>query len=242
MLEPSVIYEDNDILVIDKPSGMVVTDAQTVKVPTIQQWISKNFDFPLVKSHTQRSGIVHRLDKETSGILLIGKNLASFEKLQNQFKNREVSKTYYCLVHGAMKSTSGVIDAPVGRLPWNRERFGVLPGGRGAVTKYRLIAVYEKGNDKYSYLEVNPKTGRTHQIRIHLKHLGHPLVSDNFYAGRKTARNDRLWCKRIFLHAGKISFIHPTKKQKINFEAKLPGDLTDIIKNLSKVAFTASSS
>ena len=174
---------------------------------------------------------MHRLDKETSGILIVAKTKKAFENLQQQFKDRKISKTYTALVHGQVEPKEGTIEAPVGRLPWRRDRFGVLPGGREATTGYKVREYYKD----YTLLELKPKTGRTHQIRIHLKHLGHPVVADTFYAGRKTARADRLWCPRLFLHASGISFTHPETGKEISFKSKLPADLLQVLTNLKKV-------
>ena len=197
-----------------------------------------NFKFQISNFKLMRNGIVHRLDKETSGILLIAKTKASFEELQRQFKERIVHKTYIALVHGRVErgEVDGVIDAPVGRLPWRRDRFGVLPDGREAVTEYKKIDDYVLENDKFSLLELKPKTGRTHQIRIHLKHIGHPIVADEFYAGRKTARHDRKWCPRLFLHAGGITFLHPITRKEISFKSDLPQDLSVALANLVKIS------
>lgn len=235
MIEPRIIFEDRDFFVVEKPSGWISNEAGTTTTqPVIQTWIKKNFKYPLNGDWEARDGLVHRLDKETSGILLVAKTKQTFEVLQKQFKDRLVQKTYVALVHGRVKLDSGEINAPVGRLPWRRDRFGVLPGGREAVTHYRVITNYQSPitNEQFTLLELTPKTGRTHQIRIHLKHIGHPIVADDFYAGRKTSRNDRKWCPRLFLHAGGIKFIHPLTKRKVEFESPLPLDLTDILKSI----------
>lgn len=232
-MQPKVLFEDDSLLIIDKPSGMVVNNAVSVKGETVQGWIEKNFQFEIFNFQECRNGIVHRLDKETSGILLIAKTRLAFEELQRQFRDREVEKTYVALAHGKIEIRSGTISAPVGRLPWNRERFGVLPGGREAETRYRVIKLLSHSDKKkieeLSLLELYPMTGRTHQIRIHLKHIGHPVVGDSFYAGRKTARNDRKWCPRLFLHAAKISFTNPQSTTRIQIESPLSEDLQKVL-------------
>ncbi len=239
-MEPKIIFEDESVLVIDKPSGWIVNDAATTtSQPVVQTWLRKNFKYPIAETSVLRSGVVHRLDKETSGLLLVAKTKEAFENLQKQFKNREVNKTYIAMVHGKVEPKEGEIKAPVGRLPWRRDRFGVLPGGREAVTRYKVLEYFSNIQHQnlasslqhpasFSLLELYPQTGRTHQIRVHLKHIGHPIVSDEFYAGRKTARNDRKWCPRLFLHASKISFIHPQSGKKIEFESPLPADLENL--------------
>lgn len=229
---PKVIYQDDDLLVLDKPSGWVVNDADTTKnLQTLQTWLKDNFDFPISSSIEMRSGIVHRLDKDTSGVLLVAKTSEMFSYLQSQFKERKVEKTYVALVHGEVEPTRGEIDAPTGRLPWNRKRFGVLPGGREAKTQYKVVRSYDREGEKYSLLELHPKTGRTHQIRVHLKYIKYPIVTDKAYVGRKNWRHDIKWCPRLFLHAGKITFQQNGKK--LSFESKLPDDLQNVLKTLS---------
>ncbi len=234
-MTPKIIFEDSHLLVIDKPSGWITNEASTTtNQPTVQGWIKKENLSQVAGDLELRSGIVHRLDKETSGILLIAKTKESFESLQSQFKERKVTKNYTALAHGKVDPDHGEINETVGRLPWRRDRFGVLPGGREAVTGYVTLANYTKDKEDYTLLELFPKTGRTHQIRIHLKHIGHPIVGDEFYAGRKTARKDRKWCPRLFLHASKISFFHPTTGEVMNFESDLSNDLTAALANLEK--------
>jgi len=233
-MEPKVIHEDKEFLVVAKPSGWITNEADTTKGQSVlQAWIKENLDFSIAKSKEYRSGIVHRLDKETSGVLLVAKNEESFGNLQGQFKERIVKKTYLALVHGQLPE-SGNINAPVGRLPWNRERFGVLPGGRDAETDYKVADYYQSRQGQvYSLVKVYPKTGRTHQIRIHMKHLGHPLVADEFYAGRKRSRADRKWCPRMFLHALGIVFHHPASEKEISFTSDLPDDLASALDSLA---------
>ena len=237
-MEPKIIFEDAQLLVLDKPSGWIVNQAQTTKGQNvIQEWLG-NLNFPLAKDNERRSGIVHRLDKETSGILLIAKTPEAFENLQAQFKERGVEKTYTTLVHGKIEPKNGKIEVTVGRLPWRRDRFGVLPGGREASTSYQVIDYFTRDGEEYSLVEAKPKTGRTHQIRIHLKYLGHPVVADEFYAGRKTARRDRTWCPRLFLHAASIEFFHPERGQKVKFSSGLPADLAVALVTLEKLRET----
>jgi len=214
-------------MVLDKPAGWITNTASTTKdQPTVEGWLK----LPL-----PRSGIVHRIDKETSGILLVAKTKEAFENLQLQFKERKVKKAYTALVHGEVGNKEGVIKETVGRLPWRRDRFGVLPGGREAITSYKVVSYYSNKDDKFTLLELKPETGRTHQIRIHLKHIGHPIVSDEFYAGRKTARKDRKWCPRLFLHAGGISFFHPDTGKIVSFSSDLATDLANVIDKLQKI-------
>lgn len=235
MLTPKIIYEDESLFVVEKPSGWITNEAGTTTTqPVLQTWIKENFEYDLKNNRECRDGIVHRLDKETSGILLIAKNELVFNELQRQFKERLVHKKYTALVHGNVASNEGIINETVGRLPWRRDRFGVLPEGRDAVTSYIVIerCQSKSNNEQFTLLELKPETGRTHQIRIHLKHIGHPIVGDEFYAGRKTARKDRRWCPRLFLHSGEIEFIHPVSKEKVKFSSPLPEDLTAILNSI----------
>lgn len=225
-----VLYEDHSLLVYNKPAGLVVNRAKTVKQPTLQDILA---NYLKVKSGGigDRAGIVHRLDKETSGIILVAKTPQAFVELQKQFKERKVNKKYLALVHGQLQPKKGIIKAPISRSPFDRKKFGVFLGGRGAETAYQVIKKYrhpELGN--FSLLALIPKTGRTHQIRVHLKHLGHPVVGDQFYAGRKTARGDRHWCSRQFLHASQIVLTHPQSGQKVKFVSPLPKDLKKALK------------
>jgi 23S rRNA pseudouridine1911/1915/1917 synthase len=233
-MEPKIIYEDPAIIVVDKPSGWIVNEADTTtNQPVLQIWL-KGLDFPLAKSSRERSGIVHRLDKETSGLLLVAKTQEVFERLQEQFKSRKVSKSYLALVAGRLEPKEGEIEVPVGRLPWRRDRFGILPGGRPSKTSYKVEGYFTRDGQQYTQLVVYPKTGRTHQIRIHLKYIGHPIVGDEFYAGRKTARKQRIWCPRLFLHASGLKFTHPTTGKEVGFESELPSDLAFVLKSLVK--------
>ncbi len=266
-MEPHIIFEDDDLLVINKPAGMIVNRADTTKDEvTLQEWVeTRTAVIPASEPEStkgdpdfhqddkgeigridtynaeevfgSRAGIVHRLDKETSGVILVAKNVEAFVNLQAQFKERKTEKTYLALVHGLVEPEEGEINAPVGRLPWNRMRFGVLADGREAVTKYKILRYYDTkilGNEKLSLVELYPKTGRTHQIRVHLKHINHPIFGDLLYAGRKTSRDDRLHLPRVFLHASKISFTHPKSAERMTMEAPLASELQAFLETLLK--------
>lgn len=242
-MDIKIIYEDSDLLVIDKPCGITVNRSDTTKEKeTVQDWAGKQFTIdhiPLTIDREgdfyNRGGIVHRLDKETSGILLIAKNPKAFVSLQKQFKERRVEKTYVALVHGEVKPEKGEINVPVGRLSFNRKRFGVVAGGRDSVTNYRVISNFKFPitNEKLSLLELYPRTGRTHQIRVHLKYFNHPIYADPLYSGRKVSRADRKILPRLFLHASKISFNHPKTGKEISLESPLPEDLQNFTERLS---------
>lgn len=234
MMNLDVIYEDEDILVLDKPSGIVVNNSDTAAdSDTIQKLVSDRVNHTSSdEEFILRGGVVHRLDRETSGILLIAKNAKAFKNLQSQFKERKVSKEYIALSHGDVIPDKGEIDVPVGRLPWNRRKFGVLAGGRQSLTSYEVIEKADAGEEVLSLLKLNPKTGRTHQIRVHLKHIGRPIFSDFLYSGRKVSREDRKILPRVFLHASRITFLHPRTGEEMIFFAKLPTQLKETLKML----------
>lgn len=237
MAVPNVIFEDEYLLILDKPSGWVVNESQSTKEiqNIIQTWLKINYKFDIVNNRIFRSGIVHRLDKDTSGILIVAKTPDAFKNLQKQFKDRNVKKTYLALLHGKLEPSFGEVKVPLGRLPWNRERFGILPGGRESKTGYKVISYFRDNINYYTLAEFYPETGRTHQIRIHAKYLGHSILSDNFYAGRKTARKDKNICSRLFLHANKIEFYHPVENNLIKFVSNIPPDLNDALTKLKKL-------
>lgn len=233
----NIIYEDDDLLVLDKPAGITVNKSQTTQNQvTVQDFLEKKLNINSeeyldkdVSDFYKRAGIVHRLDKETSGLLIVAKNKEAFENLQAQFKNRAVKKTYIALVHGKIFPKTGEIRAPVGRLPWNRKRFGILAGGRDSITKYKVISGFKINNKKLdedlTLVELYPETGRTHQIRVHLKYINRPIFSDFLYAGRKTSKEDRKYLERVFLHALGISFKQPKNGKEITLESPLPIEL-----------------
>ncbi len=233
-MDPKIIFEDDSFFVVDKPAGWITNEADTTtSQPVLQTWIRENFEYPLKGNREMRDGIVHRLDKETSGIILVAKTKEAFEKLQSEFKAREVQKSYIALLHGKVEPLEGEIKAEVGRLPWRRDRFGVIAGGRESLSLYKVKKFYPGPNGGHTLVEFMPKTGRTHQIRIHAKHIGHAIVGDEFYAGRKTARNDRKWCPRLFLHAEGIKFTHPVSDKVVEFTSPISRDLESSLHALS---------
>ncbi len=240
MMEIKIIFEDDSLAVIDKPAGLIVNRADTTRgVSTIQEWAEEKFGIPNSDNSefNNRGGIVHRLDKETSGILIIAKNEDSFVNLQSQFKQRSVKKVYVALCHGRIES-DGEVDVPIGRLPWNRTKFGFLPEGREAKTLYKVLEHKKYKNGKkeedLTLIELYPQTGRTHQIRVHMRHMGYPIFSDELYAGRKAARADRKLLPRHFLHASKITFSHPKTNETMTLESVLPADLANFLSSLDQ--------
>ena len=229
MTDLPILAEDPSFVVINKPPGLVVNRAQSVVGETVQGWAESRYHFQGGGDFVARSGIVHRIDKETSGCLLVAKTESAFTKLQAQFKERSVKKAYLAVAHGHLVPAEGDIRAPVGRLPWNRERFGILPGGKEAVTRYVVRNNFDRNGQQLAFIELHPETGRTHQIRVHLKYINHPIVGDWQYAGRKTARADRIWAPRVMLHAWKISFLHPETGSEVAIEAPIPDDMKMIL-------------
>lgn len=238
MLNPKIIFEDQDILVINKPCGLVVNRSQTAKDRTLQDWIEmRSSHYPQLQERIasgnnefiRRSGLVHRLDKETSGVMVIAKNVQAFVNLQSQFKERQVVKKYLALAHGLTEPKNGNINLPLARKPGDRRHFGVRLNGRPAYTEYKRLKVIKRPSGEWlSLLEVSPKTGRTHQIRVHLASIHYPLVSDTLYLGHKQLKKDRLWCSRLFLHAFTLCFYHPKFGQKVCYKAELPRELAKI--------------
>ncbi len=246
-----IIFEDDNLLVVDKPACVIVNRADTAKGNiTLQDWVEdyrglvknvlsdKEREKYMVNGYNKydefisRSGIVHRLDKETSGVILIAKNVETFIKLQEKFKTHDVNKTYVALVHGKLDSLEGEIKEPIGRLPWNRTRFGVLQEGRDAYTHYKVLQEKKYMGECLTLVEVHPKTGRTHQIRVHFQHINHPIFADVLYAGRKTARNDRKVLGRHFLHAGEIEFTDILSSKRVLYKSQLPEDLSTFLNTL----------
>ncbi len=245
MLNLKVIYEDDDLLVICKPVGVVVNRAKTVKEATVQDWMAARMGWPEKKIawdevdweevpmedyFLERVGLVHRLDKETSGVLVLAKTVAGFENLLEQFKYRKVRKTYIALTHGSWKAPRGEINLPLGRLRYDFKRVGVRVGGRRSRTEYEVIQEFrdwrlpeevdELKYQAFSLVEFRPSTGRTHQIRVHAKHVGHPIVGDLVYGGRKLAKEDRKWTGRMMLHAAKLGLRQPITGEELEFSCQ----------------------
>lgn len=213
-----ILFEDKFLLVIDKPAGVVVNRSETSGGETIQEW-----------AESKMTNIVHRLDKETSGCLIIAKSPEAFIELQRQFKAREVEKEYVALVHGRVEPKEGIIRVPLARSRYDRKKFAVVPGGRISETGFRIESRFTFHGLPFTLLRLFPKTGRTHQIRVHLKYFGHPIVSDDTYAGKDRAREDRIWCPRMFLHAARLRFTHPETKKKVDISAPIPGNLQRVL-------------
>jgi len=250
-MEIPIIFEDSEIVVIDKPSGLVCNRAETVKEETIQDWMDQRYKLQELEPKTddekyfrERSGLVHRLDRETSGVMVLAKTVVAFVALLKQFKERGVQKTYMALTHGYWSAREGEISLPIGRRRDDRKKFGVREDGRESVTQYEVKSEYtswefpkelkvdDRGYVGFSLVIFKPKTGRTHQIRVHAKQMGHPLVGDMDYAGRKRSREDRKWAHRVMLQAQRIEFEHPRNGKRIHFESN-GEEVNEVLRYLS---------
>ncbi len=235
----NVVYEDPDVMVINKDAGMVTHPTLDHPSGTLVNALLYHFKGIGSVGESLRPGIVHRLDKDTSGLIVVAKTEKALESLKKQFKARLVEKKYISLVQGKIEKNFGGIDAPIARHSVNRKKFTVSADGKAAHTYYRLIKHIGDGPVSpgasrggparpaggFSLLEVEPKTGRTHQIRVHLAHIGHPIVGDKLYGGKMLS-------PRQFLHAAYLEFIHPVTGKRIHFESKLPEDLQKVLEKL----------
>jgi len=218
----NIIYEDDDLLVVDKPAGLAVHPAPGHPSHTLVNAVLSHLPGLAETSDSLRPGIVHRLDKDASGVMLVAKNNSAQLNLINQFKARSVVKAYLVLVKGHLTPENGVIEAPVGRDPRNRKRMAVVAEGREARTQYHVIKYI--GN--YTLLEVRTETGRTHQIRVHLSAIGYPVVGDSVY-GVKSA-----FLSRQFIHACRLGFHLPSTGEYVEFTSELPPDLEQALKDI----------
>ena len=219
-----VLYEDADLAAVNKPAGMVVHPAYGNRTGTLVNAALARWPEMRNVGGEERAGIVHRLDKDTSGVILLAKTPAALESLQRQFKRRSIYKRYLALVEGIPSSSSGLIEAPLGRDPRRRKRIAVVREGREAATRYDLIEEF----DAHALLSVEPLTGRTHQVRVHLAWLGHPVVGDRIYGYRK----QRFRLKRLFLHAAELHIDQPTTGQRLELKAPLPTSLESLLSKL----------
>lgn len=243
----SKVYEDDNILVVNKPYGLIThpknaTDTQ----PALTDWVAANYPelknvgepFDASGKPMPRYGIVHRLDKDTSGLIIIAKNQTSFDFMKKQFQEHTIQKHYYALVHGRPKEPAGTIDAPLGRIGMKRTtqiEGKKMIDSKESVTEYKTVKNFEK----YTLLDVSPKTGRTHQIRVHLKSLGCPVVGDPIYAPKGWQKPNGL--NRLFLHAYKLEFSSPSfakasagrpDGKRLTIETDLPEELQKVLNML----------
>ena len=222
-----VRYEDRDLIVVNKPAGMVVHPSLGHEGGTLVNALLAHCPDLEGVGGERRPGIVHRLDKDTSGLIVAAKHDHALWYLQNQFKQRTVAKVYLALVNGSLQPPEAIIDAPIGRDPRHRQKMAVVTSTRGdarpAQTAYRALTYYGAGSDgqAYTYAECRPHTGRKHQIRVHLAYVGFPVVGDPLYGRRK----DPLSLERHFLHAAELSFRRPSDDEELHLTAELPEDL-----------------
>lgn len=228
-----IVYEDDVLVVVNKPAGLVVHPAAGTPSGTLANALA--YHFQKLPGTGVRPGIVHRLDRDTSGLLVVAKTDAALENLSDQFRDRTVYKSYVALVHGRVLTSSGKIDQPLARDPSNRTRMAVVRAGRNALTLYRVRRAFER----FTLLDVELKTGRTHQIRVHLAWMKHPVVGDETYGGGRdnSIQDPRIRARirglnRHFLHAEKLGFKHPTTGEFVKFESALPQPLGDLLGEL----------
>jgi len=209
-VELPVIYEDKDCVVINKPVGMLSHSKGPFNPePTVESWLRSRLDAKTMSG--ERAGIVHRLDRATSGVMICAKTPEALQWLQKQFSQRKTKKTYRAVVSGTLKNNQAIIDMPIERNPKKPQTFRVGSNGKAAKTIYKVLAA----SDEYSLLELAPTTGRTHQLRVHLEHLGHPILGDTFYGGKPA--------ERLYLHAASLELTLPNKQRKV-FEVPMPAE------------------
>lgn len=219
-----IVYEDHDLAVIDKPRGMVVHPAHGNWDGTLVNALLYQIDDLSGINGELRPGIVHRLDKDTSGLLVVAKNDIAHRSLAEQIKAHSVIREYTALVHGIVSQNLGRIEAPVGRSPRDRKKMAVVAGGKPAVTNYRVLERFKN----YTLVSCRLETGRTHQIRVHMSYIGHPVVGDLLYGPRK----NEFGLEGQFLHAGMLEFDHPQTGQRMQFKSPLPAELQYILDRL----------
>ena len=229
-----ILYEDEDLAVIDKPAGLIVHSGAGVRSGTLVNALLHHFGQLSTAGSGQRPGIVHRLDKETSGLILIAKNNHSHIQLSHQFLSKQVTKIYLALVHGGVEKELGEIVAPIGRDRIHRIKMATgVAWGRDACTRYRVLERFER----YSLLQLQIKTGRTHQIRVHLSSIKHPVVGDKLYGAPAKLQipGEPAWqptLRRNFLHASELEFSHPITQKRLKFIAPLPEELSHFLSRL----------
>lgn len=223
-----IIYEDEDILIINKEKGMVVHPGNGNPDGTLVNAVMAKCKGSLSGIGGKiRPGVVHRIDKDTSGLVIIAKNDKAHINISEQIKNREVKKVYVALVRGVISENEAVINMPIGRSTKDRKKMAVSRNGKEAITEFEVLKRYKD----FTYIKLNIKTGRTHQIRVHMSEIGHPVVGDEVYSNGKNPFN----VKGQMLHAKELEFIHPTTNKKVKFEAPLPEYFTNILEELDKL-------
>ena len=226
-----IVYEDPYLVVIDKPAGMVVHPSAGHSTGTLVHALLHHCRKLSPIGGVERPGIVHRLDRDPSGLLIVATEEKSHLHLCRQLKDRTLSRCYYAVARGVMKEDSGVIETQIGRHPSDRKRMGVNPRhGRIAITEFEVVERFYG----FTLVRLRLKTGRTHQIRVHLAHKGHPVVGDQVYGGRKKPAVGEKWIARQALHAYRIGFMHPVEERYLEFESPLPQDMEDLLARMRK--------
>lgn len=223
-LNLDIIYEDDDLLVINKPEGLVVHPASSYHEPTLVHGLMHQVDTLSSINGVIRPGIVHRIDKDTSGLLVVAKNDKAHQLLSEQLKNHEIKRTYIALVYHDFTEEEGTINAPIGRHPKNRLKMAIVEDGKHAVTHFKVLKRFD---NKYTLISCELETGRTHQIRVHMAYINHPIVGDAIY-GPKQVISDH----GQFLHATELAFMHPIKKEYMTFNADIPDYFQKFIDSL----------
>lgn len=242
MSEPIILFEDSEVLALYKPRGWLVHADGKHADPTIVDWLLRLYPHVQGVGERQtlstgevveRSGIVHRLDKETTGVLLIAKTQNAYDKLKQSFLHREIKKEYRAIVYGYMKSIKGIIERPIGRSSRDPRVRSAMRGSvgvkRDAVTEWELISQ----NASFAYIRAFPKTGRTHQIRVHMKFIEHPIVGDELYATKNNRQQDPLQNQQLMLHAYAVTFMHPIDNSEIRVVAELPAEFKNTLESIA---------
>lgn len=222
-LDLDIVYEDSYLLVVNKPEGLVVHPAESYDGPTLVHGLLYQSDELSSINGVKRPGIVHRIDKDTSGLLIVAKNDIAHQRLSEAFSKHEVKRIYTALVYGKIDVPKGVIDMPIGRHRTNRLKMAVDPEGKRAVTHFKVLEQF----DKYTLIECELETGRTHQIRVHMAHIGYPIVGDPIY-GPKDVIGDT----GQFLHAHTLTFVHPIKNEHMTFTVDMPESFKQMLNKL----------
>ena len=229
-----IVYEDEDIIVINKPSGMVVHPANGNESGTLVNALLYHCKDSLSGINgVIRPGIVHRIDKDTSGLLVVAKNDESHIFLSSLLKDHGIKRVYHAILVGHLKESSGTVDAPIARHPVDRKKMAVVKGGKESITHYQVICEYPS----FTYAKMELETGRTHQIRVHMSYIGHPIIGDTVYGGGKTQfeKANASLLDGQMLHAKKLSFPHPRTKEELSFECELPDNFKAALKRLENL-------
>ena len=220
----NILYEDADIIVVNKARGMTVHPAETVKSGTLVNALLFHCKDLSGINGVKRPGIVHRLDKDTSGVMVVAKNDAAHVNLAEQIKNKIATRNYLAIVHGVISDNAGIITGAIGRDKFDRKKMAVTADGKNAVTEFKVLERFKN----FTYVECKLQTGRTHQIRVHMAAIGHPLLGDSKY----TARKNIFEIQGQALHSFNLSLIHPATGERLNFTAPLPDDMQKILTQL----------